>query len=248
MGLDSDIEKLPGHLPKNAAGVLEFNKKIIDATHDLCVAYKINTAFYECLGTDGWKIMESTVDYISKDHFIIADAKRGDIGNTSTQYAKAFFEKLRFDAITIAPYMGRDSIDPFLKFENKWAIILALTSNEGSADFQKLKCGNHFLWEEVINNTKQYGTRENIMYVVGATRTDDLEKIRSLIPHHFLLIPGVGAQGGSISAVMAHGKNSDTGLLINVSRSVIFAGKEKDYAEKAREAALSFRNEMKEYL
>lgn len=248
VGLDSDVEKLPGHLPKDAYGIIEFNKQIIDATRDLCVAYKINTAFYECLGAGGWRAMEETVNYIAGDHFIIADAKRGDIGNTSTQYAKAFFEKLNFDAITIAPYMGKDSILPFLHFEHKWAIILALTSNEGSADFQKLNCEGAHLWQQVLKATKEYGSDENIMYVVGATRADDLKKVRAIVPSHFLLIPGIGAQGGSIAEVMKHGKNKDAGLLINVSRSIIFAGDGKDFAEKAREAALSFKNEMKEYL
>ncbi len=248
VGLDSDIEKLPKHLPQTADGILFFNKQIIDATRDLCVAYKINTAFYESLGAEGWKVMEETVKYISGDHLVIADAKRGDIGNTSTQYAKAFFEKIPFDAITVAPYMGKDSISPFLQFKDKWVIILGLTSNAGSSDFQKLNCGNELLWQQVIRVSKEFGTEENTMYVIGATRADDLEKVRAIIPDHFLLIPGVGAQGGSISEVLKKGKNADVGLLINVSRSIIFAGGNEDFAAKAREAALSFKNEMKEYL
>lgn len=248
VGLDADIEKLPKHIPQTADGILFFNKQIIDATSDLCVAYKINTAFYESIGAEGWKVMDETVKYISKNHLIIADAKRGDIGNTSTQYAKAFFETMDFDAITIAPYMGKDSISPFLQFKDKWVIILGLTSNAGSEDFQKLKCGDELLWQQVIRKTKEYGTDENILYVIGATRTDDLEKVRRIVPNHFLLIPGVGAQGGSISEVLQKGKNGDVGLLINVSRSIIFAGSNEDFATKAREAALSFKNEMKEYL
>lgn len=248
VGLDSDIGKLPKHIPRTADGILIFNKQIIDATSDLCVAYKINTAFYESLGAEGWNIMEETVKYISDDHLVIADAKRGDIGNTSTQYAKAFFEKMDFDAITVAPYMGKDSIVPFLQFSNKWVIILGLTSNAGSADFQKLKCGEELLWQQVIRTTQEYGTNENIMYVIGATRADDLQKVREIIPNHFLLIPGVGAQGGSISEVLTKGMNTDVGLLINVSRSIIFAGGDEDFAAKARAAALSYKNEMKDYL
>lgn len=248
VGLDSDIEKIPQHIPRTADGILFFNKQIIDATRDLCVAYKINTAFYESLGVEGWKVMEETVKYISDDHLVIADAKRGDIGNTSTQYAKAFFETMDFDAITVAPYMGKDSISPFLQFQDKWVIILGLTSNAGSSDFQKLNCGNELLWQQVIRVTKEFGTDENTMYVIGATRADDLQKVREIIPNHFLLIPGVGAQGGSISEVLTKGMNTDVGLLINVSRSIIFAGDDEDFASKARAAALSFKNEMKEYL
>lgn len=248
IGLDTDIDKLPSHFSKSPQSVLDFNRQIIDATQDLCVAYKINTAFYEALGSEGWEVMEKTVNYISKNHLKIADAKRGDIGNTATQYAKAFFEKLSFDAITISPYMGTDCIIPFLHYKNKWVIILGLTSNPGSAEFQKQVCGDEPLWERVLKVTAKCSDENNVMYVVGATRGDDIAKVRSVAPRHFFLVPGVGAQGGKISEVMSLGKNDDVGLLINVSRSVIFAGNEKDFASRARDAAMNFRNEMKEYI
>lgn len=248
VGLDSDLKKLPEHFSKNAESVFEFNKAIIDATQDVCVAYKINTAFYESMGTKGWQALENTVRYIPDSHFKIADAKRGDIGNTSAQYAKTFFEAMPFDALTVSPYMGRDSIEPFLQFEGKWVIILALTSNPGSNDFQKLKTGEDTLWQQVLKTTSGYGNASNTMYVVGATQASELKHVRNIIPDHFLLVPGVGAQGGSLKDVMAYGKNTDTGLIINVSRAVIFAGHDKDFAKKSREAAIKYHNEMKTYL
>lgn len=248
VGLDSDVEKLPAHFPKTAESVLEFNKAIIDATRDLCVSYKLNVAFYEILAADGWRVMEETAQYIGQNHFLIADAKRGDIGNTSTQYAKAFLQNLPFDAITVSPYMGSDSVQPFLGISGKWVILLGLTSNKGSMDFQKLKVGANYLWEQVLVTTSEYGSAENMMYVIGATRAEDLERVREILPDHFLLIPGVGAQGGTVKDVMEKGSNKDCGLLINVSRSVIFAGGGEDFALAAREAASRFRNEMKDYL
>lgn len=248
IGLDSDVEKLPPQFSRNAEGVFNFNKEIIDATSDLCVSYKINTAFYESLGTAGWIAMENTVNYIPEDHFKIADAKRGDIGNTGGNYAKAFLMNLPFDAVTVSPYMGADSISPFLQYGGKWAIILGLTSNPGSEDFQKLHCENQLLWQKVLQTTSSYGNDENLMYVIGATRAEDLKSVRTIVPRHFLLIPGVGAQGGKVSDVMNAGMNEDIGLLINVSRSILFAGSGKDFAKAARSAALSFHNEMKEYI
>ncbi len=248
VGLDSDPEKLPEHFTADPESVLEFNKQIIDATLDTCVAYKINTAFYESMGSEGWKVLEKTVACIPESHFKIADAKRGDIGNTSTQYAKAFFQAMPFDAVTVAPYMGRDSVEPFLAFENKWAIILALTSNPGSNDFQQLKTGEAYLWQEVLRKTSQYGNDQNMMYVVGATKAAELKEVRKIVPEHFLLVPGVGAQGGKLSEVIENGKNKDTGLLINVSRAIIFAGKGRDFKDKAREAAIAYHTEMKNYL
>lgn len=248
VGLDPDIAKLPGHLPRNAASITAFNKEIIDATRDLCVAYKLNTAFYEVWGATGWRVMEETVSYIGNEHFLIADAKRGDIGNTSAQYAKAFLENMPFDAITVSPYMGSDSIQPFLGIPEKWVIILGLTSNKGSIDFQKQPAGEGPLWERVLQTTSGYGTMENLMYVIGATQATDLKRVREILPGHFLLIPGVGAQGGSVAEVMANGCNRDCGLLINVSRSIMFAGSGHDFAIAARQAASRFQNEMKDYL
>ena len=248
VGLDTDVEKIPVHLRTAADAVFQFNKQIIDATKDLCVAYKINTAFYEAQGIKGWEALEKTVNYIPDTHFKIADAKRGDIGNTSAQYAKAFFETTPFDAITVAPYMGSDSVKPFLDYKNKWTIVLGLTSNEGSRDFEQQKIGDHFLYEEVIRKTSSWGTKENLMYVVGATKATDLSSIRKIIPDHFLLIPGVGAQGGSMAEVCKYGLNDDCGLLINASRAIIFAGKDENFAEKARAVALQYQTEMKGYL
>lgn len=248
VGLDTDIDKLPAHLSKDAAGMLAFNKAIIDATADLCVAYKVNTAFYESLGAAGWQVLEETAAYIPDTHFRIADAKRGDIGNTSLQYAKAFFETMPFDAVTVAPYMGKDSVSPFLTAQGKWAIILGLTSNPGSEDFQRLPAGDQPLWEQVLQTTSTYGSDENIMYVVGATRAQDLERVREIVPDHFLLVPGVGAQGGSMEEVIRNGKTADIGLLINASRAIIFAGTGRDFDSKAREAALAYHDEMKTYL
>lgn len=248
VGLDTSIEKIPAHLQSHPDAVFEFNRQIIEATKDLCVAYKINTAFYEALGVKGWQAMEKTVAYIPETHFKIADAKRGDIGNTSNQYAKAFFETIPFDAITVAPYMGSDSVKPFLDYKNKWTIVLGLTSNEGSEDFQQQRINENFLYEEVIKKTSQWGTEENLMFVVGATKAADIDSIRKIIPSHFLLIPGVGFQGGSLSEVSKHGLNKDCGLLVNASRAIIYAGKNENFAEEARQIAVQYQSEMKSYL
>jgi orotidine-5'-phosphate decarboxylase len=248
VGLDSDITKIPQHLLLHEDPVFEFNKAIIDATKDLCVSYKINTAFYESNGLKGWQSMEKTLNYIPKDIFTIADAKRGDIGNTSTQYAKAFFEAMNFDSITVAPYMGKDSVKPFLDFENKWTIVLGLTSNEGAFDFQYLKNENQELFKTVIQKVASWGTDENLMFVIGATKTTQLKEVRDLIPNHFLLVPGVGAQGGSLEEVSKIGMNADIGLLVNASRQIIFASNGEDFAEKAREEAMKLQIEMAGYL
>ena len=272
VGLDTDPDKIPIHLKGNANAVFEFNKQIIDATKDLCVSYKINTAFYEALGTKGWEAMEQTVDYIPATHFKIADAKRGDIGNTSSQYAKAFFETLKFDAITVAPYMGEDSIRPFLEYEDKWTIVLGLTSNKGANDFEMLKVvsGNNnqgdskrssvvggdtnhgdankgdekYLYEKVLNTVSRWGNINNLMFVTGATQAKELENIRKIIPNHFLLVPGVGFQGGSLAAVSKHGMNKDCSLLVNASRAIIFAGSGENFADEARAIALQYQTEM----
>ncbi|KAA9041315.1 orotidine-5'-phosphate decarboxylase [Ginsengibacter hankyongi] len=248
VGLDTSIEKIPKHLQSNPAAVFEFNKQIIDATKDLCVAYKINTAFYESNGIKGWEAMEKTVNYIPSTHFRIADAKRGDIGNTSSQYAKAFFDVLNFDAITVAPYMGFDSVQPFLEYENKFTIVLGLTSNKGSEDFQQLKTGDNFLYETVLKKVSGWGTKENLMFVVGATKATELESIRKIIPGNFLLIPGVGAQGGSLEDVSKYGMNKDCGLLVNASRAIIYAGTGENFAEEARIIAQQYQTEMMNYL
>lgn len=248
VGLDTSIEKIPEHLQSNPDAVFEFNKRIIDATKDLCVAYKINTAFYESNGIKGWEAMEKTVNYIPSTHFKIADAKRGDIGNTSSQYAKAFFDVLNFDAITVAPYMGFDSIQPFLEYQNKFTIVLGLTSNKGSEDFQQLKTGDNFLYETVLKKVSGWGTKENLMFVVGATKATELESIRKIIPGNFLLIPGVGAQGGSLEDVSKYGMNKDCGLLINASRAIIYAGTGESFAEEARIIAQQYQTEMMSYL
>ena len=244
VGLDTSVEKIPRHLQSHPDAVFEFNKKIIDATKDVCVAYKINTAFYESNGIKGWEAMEKTVNYIPCTHFKIADAKRGDIGNTSSQYAKAFFEVLNFDAITVAPYMGYDSIQPFLEYENKFTIVLGLTSNKGSEDFQQLKTGDHYLYETVLKKVSEWGTKENLMFVVGATKATGLVSIRKIIPDNFLLIPGVGAQGGSLADVSKYGMNKDCGLLVNASRAIIYAGSGEDFADKARSIAQEYQKEM----
>lgn len=254
VGLDTDFEKIPKHLQSYPDAIFEFNKQIIDATKDLCVAYKINTAFYEVLGSKGWDIMERTVNYIPKEHFTIADAKRGDIGNTSTQYAKAFFETLNFDAVTVAPYMGEDSVRPFLEFDNKWAIVLGLTSNAGSKDFEQQKIGDNFLYEQVLKTVSTWGTENNLMFVIGATKASLLAEIRKIIPDHFLLVPGVGFQGGSLQEVSKYGLNKDTsttaqcGLLVNASRAIIYAGEKEDFALEARAIALQYQTEMAGYL
>jgi len=248
VGLDTDFEKIPKHLQSHPDAIFEFNKQIIDATKDLCVAYKINTAFYEVLGSKGWDIMEKTVSYIPKEHFTIADAKRGDIGNTSTQYAKAFFETLSFDAVTVAPYMGADSVKPFLEFDSKWAIVLGLTSNSGSKDFEQQKIGDHFLYEEVLKTVSTWGTKSNLMFVIGATKASLLADIRTIIPDHFLLVPGIGFQGGSLEDVSKYGLNKDCGLLVNASRAIIYASEKEDFAAEARVVALQYQTEMAGYL
>jgi orotidine-5'-phosphate decarboxylase len=249
IGLDSQIEKIPAFLHEKEDPVFEFNKQIIDATQDLVVAYKINTAFYESRGIKGWQSLQKTIDYLKKypEVLIIADAKRGDIGNTSEQYAQAFLKELDCDAITIAPYMGVDSVSPFLSFENKWTILLALTSNTGAQDFQfnYLAESQEYLYEQVIRKSLEWGTKENMMYVVGATQANHLKRIRKIIPHHFLLIPGVGAQGGSLEEVAKHGMNKSCGLLVNSSRGIIFAGTDANFANMAREQAFELQIEMK---
>jgi orotidine-5'-phosphate decarboxylase len=243
VGLDTDPTKLPV-----GVGVLEFNKAIIDATREFAVAYKPNLAFYEALGREGWDILEETVAYIGNEHFTIADAKRGDIGNTSSYYAKAFFETYGFDSITVAPYMGKDSVSPFLQFQDKWAIVLALTSNEGSKDFQTQKIGEGYLFEKVLRDVASWGTDENTMFVVGATKAESLAQIRQIIPNHFLLVPGVGAQGGSLQDVVKYGMNSEVGLLVNASRSILYASSGADYASAAAAAAKMMQEEMAVYL
>lgn len=248
VGLDSERGKIPKHLLSYADPVFEFNKRIIDATKDHCVSYKINTAFYEAEGVKGWETMEKTVNYIPSTHFTIADAKRGDIGNTSSQYARASFETLNFDAITVAPYMGEDSVRPFLEYTDKWTILLGLTSNSGSRDFELQKAGDGLLYERVLTTAAGWGTPENLMYVVGATQADAFVNIRRLTPEHFYLVPGVGAQGGSLEEISKKAMNGDVGLLVNASRAVIFASSGEDFAEKAREAANGYHREMRGYL
>lgn len=248
VGLDPDIEKMPKHiLTDEDDPIYEFNKKLIDATAPYCVAFKPNTAFYEAYGLNGIESLENTIKYIKQnypDHFLIADAKRGDIGNTSTMYAKAFFSRLNCDAITVAPYMGSDSVKPFLKFEGKWAIALGLTSNEGAADFQMKKVDGKELYLNVIETCASWGTKDNMMFVVGATKAEMLDDIRKIIPDHFLLVPGVGAQGGSLADVCKHGLNKDIGLLVNSSRGIIYASNGKDFAEKAAIEAKKIADEM----
>lgn len=250
IGLDTDITKIPTHLLDTEDPVFEFNKQIIDATKDYCVSYKINTAFYESRGIAGWQSLIRTWNYLPKDTFSIADAKRGDIGNTSEMYAKAFFQAessgMSFDSVTVAPYMGADSVKPFLKFENKWAIVLALTSNEGSKDFQFLPVAEDtMLFERVIQTVASWGTNDNIMFVVGATRGESFLTIRKHAPDHFLLVPGVGAQGGNLQDVCKYGMNKDCGLLINSSRAIIYASSGADFAEAAAAEARKVQNEMK---
>ena len=247
VGLDVDINKIPPHLLATEDPIFEFNKAIIDATHDLTVSYKPNTAFYEAYGINGWKSLEKTIKYINEKHpeiFTIADAKRGDIGNTSSMYAKAFFEDLNFDSVTVAPYMGKDSVEPFLAFENKHTIMLALTSNEGAFDFQTLNTNGKELYKQVLETSKTWKNSFNLMYVVGATKAEYFIEIRKIVPDSFLLVPGVGAQGGILSEVCKYGMNDRVGLLINSSRGIIYASKEKDFAEKARSEALKIQKEM----
>lgn len=251
VGLDTDITKIPAHLLSNPDPIFAFNKAIIDATRDLCVSYKINTAFYEAQGLKGWQAMEKTLQYIPKDIFTIADAKRGDIGNTSSQYAKAFFEALPFDSITVAPYMGADSVQPFLEYEGRWAIVLGLTSNKGAKDFElQLMAGGtgEKLYERVLRTVAGWGTAANTMFVIGATQADEFINIRKILPDHFFLVPGVGAQGGSLREISEKAMIKDIGLLVNVSRAVIYASEKEDFAEEARAIAQQYQFEMKEYL
>ena len=254
VGLDTDITKIPEVLFDSCDDpMFVFNKRIIDATADLCVAYKPNLAFYESLGLEGWDVLERTIDYIRTnypDQFIIADAKRGDIGNTSAMYARTFFGTMDFDAVTVAPYMGEDSVTPFLTYENKWVILLALTSNKGAFDFQFLqdKETNERLFEKVLHTSTQWGNTDNMMYVVGATKAEMLQDIRAIIPNHFLLVPGVGAQGGSVQEVAKYGMNAECGLLVNSSRQILYASSGEDFAEAARLEALAVKQEMEQLL
>lgn len=249
VGLDTDPEKIPAHLRSLPDPIFEFNKQIIDATQQFCVAYKPNVAFYEALGPKGWESLEKTTAYIPKSHFIIADAKRGDIGNTSTMYAKAFFERMNVDAITVAPYMGADSVTPFLAFRDKVVILLVHTSNPGSADFQLYQdAAGRTLFAEVIRKSKEWGNPENLMFVVGATRADKIAEIRRLAPDHFFLVPGIGAQGGDLREVSAHGLTSDCGLLVNSARAIIYASSGKDFAQAAAKEAQQTHEEMRRYL
>jgi orotidine-5'-phosphate decarboxylase len=244
VGLDPDLDKLPPHLLETEDPIFEFNKAIIDATKDLCVAYKPNTAFYECHGVKGWESLEKTINYIPSDCFIIADAKRGDIGNTSSYYAKTFFDTLPCDAVTVAPYMGSDSVKPFLDFEGKWVILLALTSNKGSLDFQFTESEGTKLYEKVLKKAQEWGTDEQLMFVVGATRAEEIAKVRALAPNNFFLVPGVGAQGGSLDEVVKYGANDECGLLVNSSRGIIYASRGEDFAIAANGEALKIQSEM----
>lgn len=249
IGLDVDLEKIPSIFHREEDPIFAFNKMVIDQTHDLCVAYKPNTAFYEAYGLKGWESLQKTIEYISDDHFIIADAKRGDIGNTSSMYAKAFFESMGANAITVAPYMGSDSVKPFLEYDNKWVILLALTSNEGSKDFQQLKIGTEPLYKSVLKTTATWGSIDNMMYVVGATHPEQLKEIRELLPYHFFLVPGVGAQGGTLTEVAEAAFTKDCGLLVNSSRGIIYAGgPEVGFESRIRAAAQNLQSQMSKYL
>jgi len=264
VGLDTDLTKIPKHLLESDDPIFEFNKIIIDATKDFCVAYKVNTAFYEAEGLKGWQALEKTVNYIPSSHFKIADAKRGDIGNTSSQYAKAFFDTLNFDAITVAPYMGGDSVKPFLDYKNKWTILLGLTSNPGAEDFELQKIMNRvenldegvhkkmseeiFLYQSVLERASKWGTPDNLMFVIGATQANEFVNIRKLTPDYFYLVPGVGAQGGSLKEISEKAMIKDCGLLVNASRAIIYASGGKDFADAATNAAKAYADEMKEYL
>lgn len=246
VGLDTDLDKIPKHLLSNEDPIFEFNKQIIDATQEFCVAYKPNIAFYEALGPKGWISLQKTLDYIPKDCFTIADAKRGDIGNTSNLYAKAFFKQMNFDSITVAPYMGEDSVKPFLDFQNKWVVLLIHTSNAGAEDFQLLETRDgKYLYEEVIFASQRWATADQMMYVVGATKADKFGTIRALAPDHFFLVPGVGAQGGDLHAVSKAGMNAQCGLLVNSSRAIIYASTGEEFAERARVEAKKVADEMK---
>ena len=251
IGLDVDLTKIPQFLLELDDPIFEFNKAIIDATNDVCIAYKPNTAFYEAYGIKGWKSLQKTIDYINEKYpemFTIADAKRGDIGNTSTMYAKAFLEDLNFDSVTVAPYMGKDSVEPFLEFENKHAILLALTSNDGAFDFQTQNVDGKELYKVVLETSKTWKNAQKLMYVVGATKAEYFTEIRKIIPDNFILVPGVGAQGGNLQEVCKYGMNDNIGLLINSSRGIIYASKENNFAEKAREEALKMQQEMESIL
>ena len=249
VGLDTDLSKIPVHLLDTEDPIFEFNKAIIDATKDFAVAYKPNIAFYECYGPKGWESLKKTIDYIPKNIFTIADAKRGDIGNTSTYYAKTFFEYLNCDSVTVAPYMGEDSVTPFLEFDNKWVILLALTSNKGALDFQFMTdLKGEKLYQKVLRKSSAWGTDENLMYVVGATRAEGIGEVRKLVPNHFFLVPGVGAQGGSLVDVANFGWNDDCGLLVNSSRGIIYASNGLDFAEKAGVEAQKLQLEMADIL
>ncbi len=251
IGLDVDLEKIPAYLLQEEDPIFAFNKAIIDATHHLCVAYKPNTAFYEAYGLKGWRSLERTIDYLNANYpeiFTIADAKRGDIGNTSTRYAKAFFEQMAFDSITVAPYMGRDSVEPFLAFKDKHTILLALTSNQGAFDFQTLRVPDLELYKRVISTSAKWKNAQNLMYVVGATKAEFLADIREIVPKSFLLVPGVGAQGGSLGEVCKYGMTSDVGLLVNSSRGIIYASNGHDFAAAAAKKARELRMQMKAIL
>jgi len=251
IGLDVDLNKIPSHLLKEEDPIFAFNKAIIDATHHLCVAYKPNTAFYEAYGIKGWKSLEKTIQYLNSNYpeiYTIADAKRGDIGNTSTMYAKAFFEDLAFDSVTVAPYMGKDSVEPFLAFQNKHTIMLALTSNEGAFDFQTKEVNGRELYKEVLETSKGWKNSENLMYVVGATKAEYFKDIRKIVPNSFLLVPGVGAQGGNLQDVCKYGLSENIGLLINSSRGIIYASKNEDFASKAATKAAELQQEMQAIL
>jgi orotidine-5'-phosphate decarboxylase len=251
IGLDANLDKIPSHLLATEDPIFEFNKAIIDATHDLAVAYKPNTAFYEAYGLKGWIALEKTIGYLNNVHpelFTIADAKRGDIGNTSAMYAKAFLEDLNFDSVTVAPYMGKDSVEPFLAIKNKFTILLALTSNEGAFDFQTQNAGKAELYKTVLETSKSWQNSQNLMYVVGATKAEYFKEIRKIVPDSFLLVPGIGAQGGSLREVCQYGLNKNVGLLVNSSRAIIYAGNGEDFAIKAREEALKVQQEMEAIL
>ena len=248
VGLDTDLTKIPRHLLSEPDPTFSFNKAIIDATKDVTIAYKINTAFYEAQGVKGWISLEKTLNYIPEGIFTIADAKRGDIGNTSEQYARTFFHTYPFHSITVAPYMGSDSVKPFLQFEGKWAIVLGLTSNAGSCDFQMQQCGGEVLYQRVLRTVATWGTPDNLMFVIGATRKEPLREVRAMLPEHFLLVPGIGAQGGDLNMVCRTALNSDGGLMINVSRGIIYAGNDEHFAEKAYSEATKYQKDMSTYL
>ena len=251
IGLDVDLNKIPSNLLVKEDPIFEFNKAIIDATHHLCVAYKPNTAFYEAYGLKGWRSLEKTINYLNEKHpeiYTIADAKRGDIGNTSTMYAKAFLEDLAFDSVTVAPYMGKDSVEPFLAFKDKHTIMLALTSNEGAFDFQTQKIDNKELYKQVLETSKNWNNSENLMYVVGATKAEYFAEIRKIVPEAFLLVPGIGAQGGNLQDVCKYGLTENVGLLINSSRGIIYASKNEDFANAAALKAEELQQQMEEIL